>query len=564
VISKALRWTAIAIAVMALLDPSLIVSGRARPRVSVLAEDAASAATAAVRRDLEARLRPDFEVVDGVDADAAHTIVIGTRYPDAFIPGKASTISIAAPIASGARIVAVQAPTAVPPATAVHLVVQLDGRAAKGTTADVSVTSSGVEVGRATHAWTDGAERWNAEMDVVPVSGPPFVFHIEAGPAERADAVVAERRDPLRVLVYEPRPSWASTFVRRALETDARFDVSADTAVSRGVAVRTGRGGRLSEAALDDFDVVIVGGLDRLTEGDANRLARFLRERGGSVALVPDMPLNGAPVRTLAGDDLQTSETLLEHPAALTARRPLPEIEASELLTFSSMNATAIVRSSSGAAVVVSMPKGDGELLVSGALDAWRYRAEPRVAFDEFWRATIAGLALSAREEVDVKVTPPMLRPGENGHVTARVRDQSRDASVSARIVNGGAIRLRPTAAPGEFAGTFTAPAAAGPYAVRVSSNGASARSSAPPFVVGDKFRPAPAGEPPLALLSASHGGIDVDEHHLDVLAASLRAGAGGPTIPLGRHPMRSAWWFLPFTACLSGEWWLRRRNGLP
>ena len=28
-------------------------------------------------------------------------------------------------------------------------------------------------------------------------------------------------------------------------------------------------------------------------------------------------------------------------------------------------------------------------------------------------------------------------------------------------------------------------------------------------------------------------------------------------------RPMRSAWWILPFAACLSAEWWLRRRRGL-
>jgi hypothetical protein len=28
-------------------------------------------------------------------------------------------------------------------------------------------------------------------------------------------------------------------------------------------------------------------------------------------------------------------------------------------------------------------------------------------------------------------------------------------------------------------------------------------------------------------------------------------------------HPMRAAWWMLPFAACLTAEWWLRRREGL-
>jgi hypothetical protein len=28
-------------------------------------------------------------------------------------------------------------------------------------------------------------------------------------------------------------------------------------------------------------------------------------------------------------------------------------------------------------------------------------------------------------------------------------------------------------------------------------------------------------------------------------------------------HPMRSPWWIVPFAACLSAEWWLRRRAEL-
>ena len=43
-----------------------------------------------------------------------------------------------------------------------------------------------------------------------------------------------------RVLFYEPRPSWAATFVRRALEEDRRFDVHARSALGTAVAVSTG------------------------------------------------------------------------------------------------------------------------------------------------------------------------------------------------------------------------------------------------------------------------------------------------------------------------------------
>ena len=51
-----------------------------------------------------------------------------------------------------------------------------------------------------------------------------------------------------------------------------------------------------------------------------------------------------------------------------------------------------------------------------------------------------------------------------------------------------------------------------------------------------------------------------------DRLADLERFMRGLPTAPPAlqvRHPMRSAWWILPFAMCLSAEWWLRRRRGV-
>jgi len=67
---------------------------------------------------------------------------------------------------------------------------------------------------------------------------------------------------------------------------------------------------------------------------------------------------------------------------------------------------------------------------------------------------------------------------------------------------------------------------------------------------------------PPLALLAVSHGGVDVGPEQLRTLEDHLRASTNTPAERTSRHPMRSAWWFAPFAACLSVEWWLRRRSG--
>jgi hypothetical protein len=44
---------------------------------------------------------------------------------------------------------------------------------------------------------------------------------------------------------------------------------------------------------------------------------------------------------------------------------------------------------------------------------------------------------------------------------------------------------------------------------------------------------------------------------------ASQLAGAATMSRVVSVYPMRTPWWILPFAACLSAEWWLRRRDGL-
>src|SRR5262249_32758129 len=159
------------------------------------------------------------------------------------------------------------------------------------------VRVGGLEVGRATHVWNGERDRWHADVDAVPVGEPPFIVRAEAQPLDgektpldnAADVLVDVRRTPLRVQVYEPRPSWAATFVRRALESDGRFQVAGLSATSRSIATRSGEAAALTSAALNAFDVVIVGGLERLTAAEAYALERFMREREGAVVLVPDV-----------------------------------------------------------------------------------------------------------------------------------------------------------------------------------------------------------------------------------------------------------------------------------
>lgn len=571
---RMLRWTAIAIAAAALIDPSVTVARRGRARLSIVVEDHAPRdEVARRRRELVAALAHDFEIVDGLDRTSAHTIVIGDRYPDQSISGRASTVTLSGVVA-GPRLMTIDAPRAVPAATAVHLAIDVDHAGGGAAASSIAITSSGVEVGRATHTWAGRANRWRAEVDVVPVGAAPFRFHVALSstpnqPGDAADVVVDERGDPLRVLVYEARPSWIGTFVRRALESDARFRVSAVGVVSRGIAVKAGEPPPLTAPALADFAAIVVGGIDRLTGADAAALDRFMRERGGAVALIPDSPddLKGAPVRVLTGD-LQPRETLLERHAALTTKPPLPRLDGSEILALTPRDegqtlARMTGAGGAGAPVVITMPRGDGELLVSGALDAWRFRAEPGVEFDAFWRSAIAGLALAAPADIDLDVSPSLVAPGETAHVTARVRRPLAGGAIAGAIVNGDQIRLWPGAMPGALTGRFTAPPTAGAHAIRVAIDAPVPHSATRAFVVGRGERAEVPSPVPLRLLAASRGGIDVGPGDLHRLERFLRESVDADATREAQHPMRSIWWLAPFALCLSGEWWLRRRRGL-
>jgi hypothetical protein len=383
-----------------------------------------------------------------------------------------------------------------------------------------------------------------------------------------ADTVVEVHRAPFHVQFYDPRPSWATTFMRRALEADPRFEVASLTFSSRGISARTRDNVPLSDPRIDACDVLIVGGLDRLSAADVRPLDRFMRERGGAVVLVPDQRIDAGPARDfVSGSVLLPIERLLEQPATLTVAPAAASLQASELLVLRALTpgseAIARVSGSDGSPVIVSMPRGEGRLLLSGAMDAWRFRAADNGAFDRFWQSTIAGLALAAPPPIAISAVPPLLRPGEPGEVIVRVR--SRDVtSVSASLDGVLPIRLRPEPEAGMYRGAFTAGLSPGRSTIDVRTGGAHPQSASHTLLVQpDVRRVAPDAAPALSMLAASHRGIDVRPDRVADLERFMRNAVAPPRTTVVRHPMRSAWWILPFVVCLSAEWWIRRRRGL-
>jgi len=249
---------------------------------------------------------------------------------------------------------------------------------------------------------------------------------------------------------------------------------------------------------------------------------------------------------------------LLEKPARLTVGVPLPPLEASETLTFAPAPVIRVLAANAAREPVVMVaPVGAGRLLISGALDAWRYRANHDAAFDRFWQAAIAGLAAVSPPAVDVAVDPAVVAPGADAEVRVRIRG---DAATVSATLGTDPIRLWPDAEPGSFRGSFVAPADIGTAGIAVTADSATGVGR---FIVAAGARRARAAGAPLSLLAASHGGVDVAADDLSSLVRTIRRDIAAPRVPTTRRPMRSVWWMVPFAACLGGEWWLRRRRGL-
>lgn len=523
------------------------------------------------RDDLKRELGADHDVVPHLVSDAAAAIVIGDHYPADPVPSSMPVMTVTVPQPSaGVRIVRIAAPREVLPATRIRVEVDVDALGAAGRTTELRARVGGIDSSTVSHRWTKPDERWRASLDVVPVGEAPFVVRVTAttpdgaGASIVADMVVRRRTTPIAVEFVDARPSWASTFVRRALEVDPRFRVESVNGESRGITATTRGAVPLSDTQLDRFDAVVLGGLDRLTGNDVAGVRRYVRERGGAAVLLPDQRVDAGAVRPLLPE---FTERLLERPALLVSPSGGAVLRASELLVAPTLwvGATVVMRTPAeqGEAVVMTIPFAAGRVLVSGAMDAWRYRAADERAFDRFWQSTIAGLALAAPPAIDVEVTPAVLRPRQAATVTARVRN-GEPAAVTASF-GGQPVRLVPEAERGVYRGRLTAVDSANLAPLEVQTLDARGKRESAvlsvPIVVDAQAR---AGvEAPLSLLSASHHGLDVAPGRTREIVEALRQSVRPTRRTVHHHPMRSPWWLLPFVACLSVEWWLRRRRGL-
>lgn len=588
-LAQLLRMSAIGVAVLAFLDPPVQVAfltplkvaiaiarspldtvpaSAAAPRTrGEAAEAAASAIVSGLGADSEATVIP-FDDPRRLPCDAQTPCVIVTDgvmpiHPPTDRTGHTSVVRIGEELSPNVSMLS--ATSAVGHRTAEGMLqATLEGRGVTGRTTRVQVRDGEAVTGEATHTWTDDG-RVDVTVPWWPLATGQRLLSVTAttGEIEERTALdnavtvasdVEDRQWP--VLVYERRPSWSSTFVRRALERDPRFEVEVYTAIAPTVAMSTG------VVRLDNLDrvrVVIVGGVDALTPGDVSALEAYLRRRGGSVLLAPDRVPSGAVERLLAHRWREQLTPAKERAGPFTG---------SEWLVPDGLdNLDAVMVDSERGPVVISSPSGEGRIVVAGAMDAWRHRGDGG-PFDDFWRSLAADLARASDDPVEVSVMPSVVQPGDRVEVTVRARSTRvrTEWQAQATLLCSGQperpVRLWPGHAPGQFDGTARPDPAASRCVVRAGVDGLG-EGQAPLLVTPTAVVTGQMGDAELRAAIERSRGLQVDADEVGSVVEALEALAPGTRTPESRFPMRSAWWLLPLVACLAGEWWLRRRAGL-
>jgi hypothetical protein len=565
-----LRATAIVIAIAALMDPALSTS---RPRAQELvAIRTTSAPATTVEQALRANL-PGWNV-ESREAQSRvpcgqdeQCVVIADGAIDATVPGDLSKPLSMITLAPGDG-----------PNVAVRSVSMSGAHQSTGGLARVELSASGLGtatksevrvldgtavIGSATGEWS-GAATLTIDVPWWPLDTGARVLRIEVPPFEGertgvdnhvdVGVDVGVTRSP--VLVFDARPSWSSTFVRRAIEDDPRFAVAHRARLAPALSAGTANG-RLDIAALDLASTAVIGGVDALTSNDVSLLEQFVRVRGGTLVLLPERAPTGPWSRLLAG-------SWTEHLAGTP--RPVGGLHASEVLHAERLPITATVVGAAGSsASIVVLPTGAGRVVMSGAMDAWRYRDLDAGGYDRFWRALIAEGAASG-EGLQMRFKDRLSARGARARFTLHDRRMTRPGSTEASAIArcgsapATAIRLWPAGAHAEFTGELPL-SSAGSCSIEAVVND---RQAIGAIAVAD--RPALGVEQTLAKLERrvqASGGVVAHAGDEATLARALTTAPMSPSVTTTAHPMRSAWWLLPFAGCLSVEWWLRRRSGL-
>jgi hypothetical protein len=578
---------AILIAIAGVLDPAMTSTRRTRPEVALVAGTADG--DAALARRVAQELDGAFTVIEAPFTGAAGTVIVGTRLP-ASANELASPVMAVLPERTGPTVTVegVDAPAAAPLDARTGVAVMTRATGAKGRRVEISLRAGELVVDRISMDVTSDDQRRRSELAFVPTAlgaAPLRVTAEIAGTGTRAaaDVVVDIHDQRWAVLFFDPRPSWMSTFVRRAIERDPRFVVTSRVVTSRNLSTDAGR----PPATLDDlgalslFDAIVVGASDALGDRDVAGLDAYLRRRGGTVILMLDQRAAGAYSR-LTGVREWAGATNSAGFAMMPRGGDSVGLRASEIAWPRTIPAGARVladaRPLSGDTtvrhpVIWRSAVGAGQVIVSGALDAWRYRDRATPGFDAFWRTSIASAADAATAPVAITLDRAILAPGERTGMGVALRDAALTSVTSNRGVRASVtasletpagilpIRLWPDGMVGSFRGSVRAPAAPGSYRIVVTGDGS--RADVPVVVATSIARPVADDADLVGAWAGSRGGRGIEASQLAQLVPSLER----VLRPVPRretwYPMRSVWWIVPFTLALGAEWLWRRRRGL-
>ncbi len=578
-----LRSGAILFALTAIVDPGFDrqTSGPVPIVVRAASHEAADQELAVSLRARLASLLYGQVDVDSYLAPAA-VVVAGDTFDADMLPDGIPVSSVAGrePESPNVRIAGTSTPGVLLAGWTTRLSATVTATGMAGRTSVIVLEHRQVEIGRLEHAWISDMETFEATFTYLPPAPGIMPIRLTARTLEgevtsadnHADLRLMIEDRVLKILVHEPRPSWAAAFIRRALEEVPLFEVATLVRPSRGIEVRAGDAPlRIAPEALEAFDAVIVGAPEELSDSEVDALATFARLRGGTFILVPDRRPAGPYLSLIPAASFD--ERLLERASAASGTGG--RLEASEFAVPTRMSPAVdvladLVDAKGRAPIVIAWPVGAGRGVYSGALDAWRHRASGG-GFADFWRAQVAGAASAAPRRIEVALDPALAAPGQI--VTLRVRVRETEFSLAPQSIRlpivsanrtdrrgtSEPIRLWPTAEPGLFEARFPAPPA-GQYAIEVSSAGGVAFDG-PLIVSPDARTPAPSAQSARRLLVDATGGVSTTDDELSVLESHL---AGLPRASATRsiRPARSPWWMAAFVLLLCAEWGLRRRGG--
>jgi hypothetical protein len=316
----------------------------------------------------------------------------------------------------------------------------------------------------------------------------------------------------------------------------------------------------LAPATLEAVSVVFITTPEMLSAADVDLLERFVTVRGGSLIVLTDRPPAGQALRLMPR---VVGERREAEPQAAGLLR------ASEWLTFEASRGLTSIASIGQQPVVVSRAIGRGRVIVSGALDAWRFR-QANDGFDTFWTSLAWDASVVAGPPLRVDTDHIVARTGTEVQVAVELQTMSATAPQGStlEVVASGHIqcdgerkilRLWPGARPGTFSGTLRVDQE-GDCTVTATVAGVTNHAL---VTIRDDLSGIAASTRRLESIAAAYGAPFVTPDTDDELVARVREQQTGRREVVDQRPMRSPYWLVPFVLCLAGEWWLRRRSGL-